>query len=75
MLEVDLEDLLKQKRRRFDELNKILDSLNISSLEVSYTLDLTKKEQINYTKVGLYYLWRDLDGRTETYTKYNGQDN
>jgi len=60
--------LIAIKQVKFNQLEKKLSLLTNHSIEISYDLNLTQKEQIYYAKVGLFEYWCDLNGRSKTYS-------
>jgi len=68
MPEPDLEQVIREKEIRAAQLQDKLNVLQTSSdVEISYTINLTQAEQINYAKLGIYHLFRDLNGYNKDY--------
>ena len=70
MSQSNLEKILSEKQRQFDELQRKISNLQNnprSEVIVSYSLDLNLSEQISYAKRGLFSLYRDLNGYTQHY--------
>ena len=64
---MDLNVVLEIKQQRLKELESIIKALETPNptIEVSYTLNLTKQEQIYYAKLGAYSLWYDIQNYTK----------
>ena len=54
-----IDDIVKIKQTQRIELERKLDNLTKSSIEVSYDLNLTKAEQIMFGNLGAYSFWYD----------------
>lgn len=60
--------IMSAKEMRKQDLQNKLDVLKANKrLKVSYTLDLTKEEQIKYANIGMFYYWFDLNGKSKLY--------
>ena len=66
-----LEVVLEHKKKRFKELEQMIRLLerpsSKSHLDISYTLELSKKEQIYWAKVGANSLYYDIQNYTKSY--------
>ena len=71
MIEATVEQVKEQKAIQFKALEQklaVIQGHNAEiSLEISYTLDLVKEDQIYYAKLGTSLLYRDLHGYSSSY--------
>lgn len=65
--------LTQQKQTQYDDLFQKYNTLNspVSSVAVSYSLDLDYEEQIKYAKIGMFHYWADLNRKSTLYKDKN----
>jgi len=72
--EIGLESILEHKQAQYDDLLEKHNTLNspVSSVAVSYSIDLDYNEQVKYAKIGMFHYWADLNKKSNMYKENEG---